>query len=153
LAAGQGQIEEQIETWQKLSEQLHVPLNSVDEQLQTELILLAVSLAKSVLNVELETNTNVIFQALSEGLKVLPISEKSYQIHLNPEDILLIRNHFSEEEIEKHRWHLVDSPDMQKGGCDIITDTNAVDISVEKRTRDVIERFLIEQGLEHEQSR
>lgn len=147
LAEGQGLIEHEVGIWQSLSDKLHSPLNSVSEQLQAELILLSVSLARSVLGVELQTNTNVIFQALSDGLKVLPIAEKNYQIFLNPDDVELIKNHFSEEEIEKHKWHLVVSPDMQRGGCEIVTNTNAVDVSVEKRTRDVIDRFLIEQAI------
>lgn len=147
LAQGKEQIDHEVEIWRALSDKLHLPLESVSEQLQAELILLSVSLARSVLNVELETNTNVIFQALSEGLKVLPIAEKNYQIFLNPDDIELVKSHFSEEEIEKHNWHFIASPDMQRGGCDIVTDTNAVDVSVEKRTRDVIDRFLVEQGV------
>jgi len=36
---------------------------------------------------------------------------------------------------------------MERGGCDIVTTQNAVDVSVERRCREVIERFLLNQGL------
>ncbi|MEP1869497.1 MAG: FliH/SctL family protein, partial [Paraglaciecola sp.] len=66
-----------------------------------------------------------------------------------PDDIERVNNHFSEEEITKHRWDLVAAPELSAGGCEIVTDANAVDISVERRVRDVIDKFLLEQGLSH----
>ncbi|MEP2602018.1 MAG: FliH/SctL family protein, partial [Paraglaciecola sp.] len=107
------------------------------------------SLARGVIRSEVKTNHDLIFQALSEGLKVLPIQEKHYQIRLHPDDIERVNNHFSEEEITKHRWDLVAAPELSAGGCEIVTDANAVDISVERRVRDVIDKFLLEQGLSH----
>jgi len=147
LAQAQEQIDSKLETLTKLIENLQKPTAKVEKELEKELVLLAVSLAKAVIRTEVKTNEDMIFQALSEGLKVLPIQEKRYQIHLNPADIALITAHFSPEEIEKHHWSLIESPDLSRGGCEIITDSNAVDITVERRVRDVLDRFLLEQGL------
>ena len=90
---------------------------------------------------------NIIFQALSEGLKVLPIQEKRYQLHMHPQDIELLKGHFPAQEIEAHHWQFIEAPDMQRGGCDIVTDTNAVDVTIERRVRQVLDKFLLEQGL------
>lgn len=147
LAMGQDEIQQQIIIWQQLLDKLHKPVARVDQELQKELIILAVSLAKAVIRAEVKTNNDVIFQALSEGLKVLPIQEKSYQIHLHPQDIELIKSHFSEEEIEKHNWLFIEAPQMSRGGCDIVTTSNAVDVSIERRCRDVLDRFLLDQGM------
>jgi flagellar assembly protein FliH len=147
LAMGQDEIQQQITIWQQLLDKLHKPVARVDQELQKELIILAVSLAKAVIRAEVKTNNDVIFQALSEGLKVLPIQEKCYQIHLHPQDIVLIKNHFSEEEIEKHNWLFIEAPQMSRGGCDIVTTSNAVDVSIERRCRDVLDRFLLDQGM------
>ncbi len=147
LEKGKADIEEQRDIWQKLVEQLHDPLQLVESELQTELLYLAVSLAKGVIKTELETNNNIVFQALSEGLKALPIGEKAYQIHLNPEDLDLIKAHFTEDEIIKHNWHLVESAELLRGGCDIVTNSNGVDVTIERRLKDVIEQFMSEQGL------
>lgn len=147
LASGTEEIQQQLALWQQLTHELIEPVAKVESQLEQELVKLAVSLARSVIRTEVQSNQDIIFQALSEGLKVLPIQEQSYQIHLNPEDIQLIKQHFAEQEIEKHRWHFIESPEMQRGGCDIVTNSNAVDVSIERRVREVLDKFLLEQGL------
>jgi flagellar assembly protein FliH len=128
-------------------EHLQKPVKTVDKILEKELVLLSVSLARAVIRTEVKTNENLVFQALSEGLKLLPIQETQYQIHLHPQDIALVTSHFSQTEIEKHHWNLVENPQFTRGGCEVITESNAVDITIERRVRDVLDRFLLEQGL------
>ena len=147
LDSGEQEIKEKIAIWHELVERLHQPVENVEQELERELVQLSVSLARAVIRTEVSSNQNIIFQALSEGLKVLPIHENMYQIHLHPDDIVLIKEHFSSDEIEKHNWVFVESPQMSRGGCDITTQSNAVDVSIERRSRDVLDRFLLEQGL------
>lgn len=147
LIAGEEQIQQHLASWTSLIDSLQNPVANVEQELEKELVLLAVSLAKGVIRSEVKTNTDLIFQALSEGLKALPIQEKHYQIHLHPNDIELVNNHFSAEEITKHRWDFIESPELSAGGCEIVTQSNAVDITVERRVKDVINKFLLEQGL------
>lgn len=149
LALGEEEINLKIEVFKDLIYQLNNPVAQVQEILQKELIQLSVSLARAVIKTETVTNPDIIFQALSEGLKVLPIQESTYQIHLHPDDIALIKEHFGEDEITKHNWLFIDAPQMTRGGCDISTTSNAVDVSVERRTRDVLDQFLLEQGIKH----
>jgi flagellar assembly protein FliH len=147
LAQGQEEQEQHSALWQQLIQTLYAPVATVEHELQQELVLLAASLAKAVIRSEIKTNTDIIFAALSEGLKALPIQESQYQIHLHPQDIELIKGHFSEQDIEKHKWQLVEAPNLARGGCDIVTQSNAVDVSIERRMRDVLDKFLLEQGL------
>ena len=150
LAVGQTEIAEQVAVWQQLMESLHNPVASVQQDLQQELVSLSVGLARAVIRQEVKTNPEIIFQALTDGLKVLPIREKAYQIRMNPEDVQLIQAQFSEQDIERHNWILIDAPELGRGGCDITTDNNAVDVTVERRCRDVLDKFLHEQGLSSE---
>lgn len=149
LVTGEEQIQQHLASWTALIDSIQEPVAKVEQALEKELVLLAVSLAKGVIRSEVKTNTDLIFQALSEGLKALPIQEKHYQIHLHPDDIELVNNHFSPEEITKHRWEFIESPELSAGGCEIVTQSNAVDITVERRVKDVIDKFLLEQGLSH----
>lgn len=149
LATGEEQVQQHLTNWTSLIDSIQNPVVNVEKALEKELVLLAVSLAKGVIRSEVKTNTDLIFQALSEGLKALPIQEKYYQIHLHPDDIELVSNHFSPEEITKHRWDLIESPEISPGGCEIVTQSNAVDITVDRRVKDVIDKFLLEQGLSH----
>jgi len=149
LASGEEQVQQHLNSWISLIDSIQNPIANVEQELEKELVLLAVSLAKGVIRSEVKTNTDLIFQALSEGLKALPIQEKYYQIHLHPDDVELVNNHFSPEEITKHRWDFIESPELSSGGCEIVTKSNAVDITVERRVKDVIDKFLLEQGLSH----
>lgn len=146
LASGEEQVQQTIAAWRALLESVHNPVAQIESQLESELVNLAVSLARSVIRAETVTNKDIIFQALSEGLKVLPIQESQYQVHLHPDDIVLIKQHFDQEEIDKHNWLFVEAPQMSRGGCDITTVANAVDVTVERRCRDVLDRFLLDQG-------
>jgi flagellar assembly protein FliH len=146
LATGEEQIQQTIGAWQALLDSIHHPVAQVETQLESELVNLAVSLARSVIRAETVTNKDIIFQALSEGLKVLPIQESQYQVHLHPDDIVLIKQHFDQAEIDKHNWLFVEAPQMSRGGCDITTVANAVDVTVERRCRDVLDKFLLDQG-------
>ncbi|MBE1302160.1 MAG: flagellar assembly protein FliH [Alteromonadaceae bacterium] len=147
LTEGREIIQQQMEQWQALINSIQSPLSLVEQELEKELLQLSVSLARSVIKTETKMNENIIFQALESGLKVLPINEKSYQLLLHPDDHKLVKQHFSEDDIERHNWVLVESVSTTQGGCEIITDNNAVDLSLERRVRDVIDTFLMEQGL------
>ncbi|MEP7702990.1 flagellar assembly protein FliH [Paraglaciecola sp. 25GB23A] len=147
LAAAQEEITGHINAMTEIVKHLQKPVANVDKILERELVQLAVSLARAVIRSEVKTNENLIFQALSEGLKVLPIQESRYQIHLHPQDLALVTAQFSPEEIEKQHWNFIENPQFNRGGCEVITESNAVDITIERRVRDVLDRFLLEQGL------
>lgn len=146
LEEGQSQIATQTEQWQMLVEKLHDPLSQANDETRDQLVKLAVTLAKAVIKTEINTNKKVIIQALSEGIKALPINQNEYQIHLHPDDIAIVNEHFSDE-VNNKGWNVVAAPNMERGGCDIVTAQNAVDVSVERRCREVIDRFLLNQGL------
>ena len=147
LDEGRQQMATQAEVWQMLAEKFHDPLSQANDETRDQLVKLAVTLAKAVIKTEVSTNQQVILQALSEGIKALPINQADYQIHMNPDDIELVKAHFGDEEISKKGWNLIEAPAMERGGCDITTVQNAVDVSIERRCRDVIDKFLLNQGL------
>ncbi|MEP1868294.1 MAG: FliH/SctL family protein, partial [Paraglaciecola sp.] len=70
LASGEEQTQQNLALWESLIESLQNPVTKVEKQLEQELVLLAVSLARGVIRSEVKTNHDLIFQALSEGLKV-----------------------------------------------------------------------------------
>lgn len=147
LDAGTEEISQLAENWKTLASHLHKPLNQANSDTRQQLVHLAVALARAVIRTEVNTNENVVLQALSEGLKVLPINEKMYQMHMHPDDIALVRERFDDTTIAENSWHFVASPGMSRGGCDITSSKNAVDVSIERRCRDVLDQFLLDQGL------
>ena len=150
LEEAREQVETQIQQWQSLTETLHDPLSQLTVESREQLARLAVALARAVIRSEVQTTDTVIMQALSEGIKALPVTENQYQIQLHPEDVALVTSHFTEQTIAEKGWKLVEVPGMARGGCDIITSQNAVDVTIERRCRDILDKFLLEQGLSGE---
>ncbi|WP_100642122.1 flagellar assembly protein FliH [Alteromonas facilis] len=147
LAQAQEDIERQRQTWEALINELHKPVVLAQKEAQRQLVLLAVSLAKAVIRREVETQPDVIQTALEEAIKTLPINDQSIHIRMHPDDIAYIEEQFGAEAIAERHWHLVSSPDMSRGGCDISTQNNAVDHSIERRSKAVLDTFLVQQGL------
>lgn len=147
LSEGETQITQQSQLWESLVSQLHHPLQKADEQVKKEIVKLSVALARAVIRTEVQTSETTILQALSEGLKALPIEENHYSIHLHPDDKQLVCEHFGEQTIKERGWTLIETPALERGGLDIVTERNAVDLSIERRCRNVLDKFLLQQGL------
>lgn len=147
MDTGKIKVEALAEQWQQLVSNIHAPLQQVNDTTREQLTLLAVNLARAVILSEVKTNHDVILQALSEGMKALPINERAYQIHLHPEDLRVVETHVGAEALQQRGWQLIESPGVVRGGCDIVTDSNAVDVTLERRLRQVLDQFLVNQGV------
>ncbi|MBT0584920.1 flagellar assembly protein FliH [Alteromonas oceanisediminis] len=147
LAQGQSEVQALAEQWQVLVDSLQSPLAKRDEQVQEELLQLAVALAKSVIQVEVKTNHGVIEEAFRQALSALPSSEQTVTIKLHPDDIAVIKRVYDDAHIQQQGWQFQPSPELSPGGCDVSTSNNAVDYSIERRCKDVIDTFLLQQGL------
>lgn len=126
---------------------LHYPLKQIDEEVQKELVILAISMAKAVVNVEVTQNKEVLLNAVNEAIQALPSQEKNYSIIINSEDYPVFMSHFDEATISQNNWRINTNDSIARGGCKIQTDDHAVDLSIEKRCRDIFSQMLIKQGL------
>lgn len=136
-----------LEALAKLFEQLQAPLIKVDKQVKEELVLLALSLAKAVIKTEVSQSTVSLEQVISECLAVLPIHENAYHIYLHSEDLAALQQTYSPDELSQKCWQLHTSAELSRGGCKVVTQNNAVDMSVARRCEQVFEQLLLEQGL------
>ena len=150
LEEGQQQAAEILATFESVINQLHTPLEQINEEVKKQVTLLATTLARSVIQTELTTNEQVILTALENGLNALPINETQLHILLNPEDIPLINQYYTAEKIAEKGWTITEKPSLERGGCEVVSKNNAVDVSVERRTRDVIDGFLVSHGITDE---
>lgn len=140
-------IDEQFSVISTLINSLTVPSQCINEDVKKELVVLASSLAKAIIKTEILQNPQILMQAISEGVKTLPLNEQDYQISLHADDIALVKNHFGEEYIKDNNWQLIESAELARGGCNIQTSTNVVDVSIERRSEQVFNQLLLNQGL------
>ena len=144
---GLQRVELHAELFKSLANTLFHPISKIDDSLEEQLLHLTLALTKSVLQVEVNTNSEVITQALQTGYSVLPMAQEHYAVKLNPEDLSIVTEHFGTEQIEKNGWQFTSDPTISRGGCDITTVNNSVDMTIERRMRQVLDKFMLEQGL------
>jgi flagellar assembly protein FliH len=151
ISQGKAQADEeakvQLDALKNIVEQLQSPLAELQQELKNELLLLAVSLAKAVLKVELSQSNESLLQAINEGIAVLPMQENAYQLHLHVDDMSALQAHMGEQAIENKHWQFIACAEMQRGGCKIVSQNNAVDMSIARRSEQVFGQVLLNQGL------
>lgn len=141
------EAEEQMQVLKELCVNLSEPSARVNDELKKELVLLSCSLAKAVIQVESEHNQNVLKQAIEQGIAALPLLEGPYQLSLHPQDLAIVQQQFNQELLDKQQWQLVENSELARGGVKIQCLSNAVDVSIERRTQAVFSKLLLDQGL------
>lgn len=147
LAEAKEKIAEQLSVLSALIDNLKAPAEQINDDVKNELVILATSLAQAVIKTDVQQNPDIILSAIAQGIKTLPLNEARYQITLNPEDIAIVNEHFGEKHISDSGWQLIESPELARGGCQINTTNNAVDVSIERRSEQVFSQLLLNQGL------
>jgi len=144
LLAGQAQIDEQLSIWQSLIERLHNPLEKLDDNVEYQLIRLATTLAEQIARCEVQTNPQIILQALKQAVEALPVSEQTLRILLHPEDLKFVQHAYSQEICLKRGWDLQGEPALARGDCQIQTQTSSVDYAFTTRIEQVLKHFFKE---------
>jgi flagellar assembly protein FliH len=142
IAQGQEQINAQSATWEKLIEQLHKPLASVEKNVEEQLLNLVLQLTEAVVLHEAKTNPDILMTAVATGIKSLPSSEVQTQICLHPSDIKLVEAQFGTEYIADQGWRLLPAPQLPQGSCQIENSTSNIDLHMKVRLKQVLEPFL-----------
>ncbi|MCG6199843.1 flagellar assembly protein FliH [Psychromonas antarctica] len=144
LLAGQVQIDEQSAVWQSLIERLHNPLEKLDDNVEYQLIRLATALAEQITRSEVQTDPQIILQALKQAVEALPVAEQTLRILLHPEDLKFVQSAYPEAVCLKRGWDLQSEPVLSRGDCQIHTQTSSVDYAFSTRIEQVLKHFFKE---------
>ncbi len=142
LAAGKDVIDQHSAQWSALTEQLNSPLSKLNHNIEHQLVQLALSLAEQIVRCEVKTNPQLILNALKQAVEVLPIANQQVSILLQPDDLELVKQSFDDEECEKRGWTLCAEPSLNRGDCQVKTETSSVDYPLDARINQVIRQFL-----------
>ena len=142
LTLGKSQIDEQAAHWKLLAEQLTKPLAQMDEQVEQQLVYLALRLAKSLIRHEAKTSPDLLLTSLKEAVALLPCAEEGITLSLHPEDLQLIRDVYSEEECQRRGWTLQAEPALQRGDLQLASRTSSIDWMLEERIDNLLRNFL-----------
>jgi flagellar assembly protein FliH len=129
---------------QQILDALAEPLGRADEQVLEELAALVIACGRQVIRRELRIDPREIVGVIREAVGVLPATSREVRVHLHPDDALLVRELLSGAE-RSGRWNIEDDPSVSRGGCRVLTEWSAVDMTLEKRLSDVAARMLGEE--------
>ncbi|MCZ8129751.1 MAG: flagellar assembly protein FliH [Steroidobacteraceae bacterium] len=131
-AAGREEVRQQVERLDLLFTDLARPFQALDEDVQRELVALAVALARQLLRRELKQDPTQIIGIVREAIGELPVASRDVRVQLHPEDAAIVRAHLAPAEHER-AWLLVEDPMMMRGGCQVLASTSRVDARLESR--------------------
>jgi len=121
------------------------PLQALDEEVEKQLLELAVAVGKQLARRELSAAPAQVLAILRECLGQLPLAAREIRVHLHPEDAAVVRERLAVPGGEERAWTLVEDPTLARGGCLVRSDTSQIDARFESRVNAVLASALGEQ--------
>jgi len=123
---------------------LAAPLRALDDQVEQQLLELALAVGKQLARRELSIAPAQIVAILRECLEQLPVAAREVRVHLHPEDAALVRERLAAPG-EGRAWSIIEDPTLARGGCLVRSDTSQIDARFESRVNAVVSSALGEQ--------
>ncbi|MDP4528228.1 flagellar assembly protein FliH [Alkalimonas delamerensis] len=142
LEQGKQQSEQQFQALEHLLDQLHQPLQQLDNEVEQALLALTLAMAKAVVQTEVTINPQVILQALQQAVDALPLRHGQVKIRLHPDDLAIIEQQYAAEQLAERGWQLQAEPTLSRGGCRLVTEQSSVDRTTEQRVQTALAHFL-----------
>jgi flagellar assembly protein FliH len=121
------------------------PLQALDEEVERQLLELALAVGKQLARRELAAEPAQVLAVLRECLGQLPLAAREVRVHLHPDDAAVVRERLAVPGGEQRAWTLVEDPTLSRGGCLVRSDTSQIDARFESRVNAVLASALGEQ--------
>jgi len=131
-AEGEREQRQQVDMLKSLLEQLATPLKGMTDELQNELLTLAVAMAQQLVRREIQVEPGEIIPVITEALALLPNHARDVVVHVHPEDAALIRELLCDASDDSD-WSVSEDPLLTRGGCRIESLNSSIDASLESR--------------------
>ncbi len=130
-------LQDKCQQFNALMEALENPFRQLDEQMEQELVTLAVGIARQLLRREIKIDPGQVVAVVKEAVKILPLASQKISLTLHPEDAELVRAALVLDEMSPP-WGIREDPIMTRGGCIVESGASHVDASVEKRLAAIV---------------
>jgi flagellar assembly protein FliH len=144
IAQGQERLKVQVERFAALMNDLARPFEQADDQVEKELVMLAVALARQIVRRELKSDPTQVIAIIREAIKALPVASRDVRVMLHPEDAAIVRQHLAPTASER-AWTTVEDPVMARGGCQVVSATSRVDARLESRLNTILAELVGEE--------
>ncbi|MCK5830106.1 MAG: flagellar assembly protein FliH [Methylococcales bacterium] len=130
-------LQEQASEFVSLLESLSKPFKELDEQVEQELVDLAIGIARQLIRRAIHIDSGQVIAVIREAVTALPIAEQKITIHLHPEDAELVRTTLAIDEFSIP-WKLIEDIAISRGGCKVLTETSVIDATVENKLAAIV---------------
>ena len=137
VKSGQEAVHERAARFDQLLIALATPFENLDDEVDKQLVELAMTVVKQLFRRELRLDPTHIIGVVRDAIKLLPIASRNIQVHLHSEDAALVQESLSLAEGEQS-WTIVEDPLIGRGGCVITTNNSKVDAQAETRLKTII---------------
>jgi flagellar assembly protein FliH len=117
------------------------PLEELDKQVESQLVSLALTIARQLVRRELKTDPAQVIAVIRETVGLLPAAVRDVRVHMHPEDAAVVREKLATPGQDR-AWTIVEDPVMTRGGCRVTTDTAQIDARLETRIGEVVSSIL-----------
>ena len=152
LAEGESLIQQQLLELKQLLDQLQAPLQQVDLQVQQAMLDLSLAMAQAVVDVEVSINPQFILKTLRQAIDALPLQSTDVRILLAPDDFAVVRQHYSDADLQERNWLLQAEPALARGDIRLQAGDSIVERPLKQRVKHSLEHFLQQQRLEDQQA-
>ncbi len=132
LAEGQAQAAQELVHLQQLSNNFAAAVTAADETIANDMMQLALDLSKAMLKTALKVQPELVVAVIRDAVDHLPSLQQPAQLHLHPDDLLLVQEHIGDD-LARSGWRLLEDATLERGGCKIDTATNHIDASLSTR--------------------
>lgn len=142
LRAGEEQVLQRARRLDSLLQCLAHPFEELDNQVEEQLVILALTVARQLVRREIKSDPGQIIGVIREATGLLPVAAGTVQIELHPEDAALVREVLNLDVEDERSWRIREVPTLSRGGCRIATNTSSIDATVEGRLNQVVTEVL-----------
>jgi flagellar assembly protein FliH len=139
--AGRLEVRAQIERLAAMFHDLARPFEILDQDVERELLSLAMALARQIVRRELKADPTQIIGIIRDAIAALPVAARDVRVHLHPEDAAIVAQHLAPTQSQR-AWTIVEDPVMARGGCQITSATSRIDARLETRLAAILSELL-----------
>ncbi|MDH5786206.1 MAG: flagellar assembly protein FliH [Chromatiales bacterium] len=141
LQAARGEIDAALMRLEQIIQFLEAPLQQVDEEVEGELQLLALAIARQVVRQEISTDQEKILRVVHDAISLLPSAAREIKLVLHPDDALLLREREPPAETVERKWQLIEDDSLTRGGCLVESESSRIDATMERRINTIAEEL------------
>ena len=136
--AGLEQARQEAERFTLLAGNFANALATLDQNVADAVLELALTVARQVMQQQLESHPDAILAVIRAALTSLPLHHGTINILVHPDDAHFLREQLGNQ-VTQSGWHLIDDSSIERGGCLIRAGASEVDATFATRWRRVLE--------------